>query len=215
MTALLRRPLLRARRFWDDTRASLSVEAAIILPILCGLYVAGYQYFDSYRRETQIFKATAAVADLLSRQPGVVSPVDLDGLKNVFEKLIFAEDMSFMRFTEISRRTSGIETIWSWATDGQPEMTTARLQGYLNKLPPLVEGERVVVVESYTYDSPFFAVGLKDRIIPNFTTTKPRYGGCIAFTPDITAPSEGCLITGGGTVVAPGSATAADPHFEG
>lgn len=81
MKTCLRNLLAGPRRFWSDTRASLSIEAAIMLPLLCGLYVAGYQYSDSYRREAQIFKANYAVADLLSRRQDMVSPVDLEGLK--------------------------------------------------------------------------------------------------------------------------------------
>lgn len=155
------------------------------------------------------------MTDLLSRRQDVVSPNDLDGLKKVFEKLIFAEDTSFMRFTEISRRDGRIEVVWSWASDGQPRMTNDRLQVHLDQIPTLAEGERVIVVESYTYDSPFFAVGLKDRIIPSFTPMRPRYGSCIAFTEDVSKPSTGCLITGRGTEVAGGPETAPQPTFGG
>lgn len=42
LAALLAVLPARPERFWADTRASLSVEAAIMLPLLCGLYVAGY-----------------------------------------------------------------------------------------------------------------------------------------------------------------------------
>lgn len=118
-----------------------------------------------------------------------------------------------MRFTEIRRLDGEIQKVWSWATDGQPAMTTERLQGYLDQLPTLADGERIMVVESYTYDSPFFAVGLEDRIIPNFTPMRPRYGSCIAFTPDPAVPSSGCLITGTGTRVAGSPESSPDPTF--
>lgn len=183
MNAFLSGLLARPRRFWIDTTAALSVEAAIILPILCGMYVAGYQFFDGYRREAQIFKANYAVADLLSRRRQIVTPLDLEGLENVFETLIFSEDTSFMRFSEIRRTGDRVEVIWSYATDGQPAMSTTRLQGYLDQIPTLDDNERVLVVESYTYDDPFFSVGLEDRIIPSFTPISPRYEARVAFAP--------------------------------
>ncbi len=37
MKTRLRNLLSGPRRFWADTRASLSIEAAIMLPLLCGL----------------------------------------------------------------------------------------------------------------------------------------------------------------------------------
>lgn len=186
----------RAGRFLAEDDAALSIEAAIMLPILCAMYVSGYQFFDGYRREAQIYKANYAVADLVTRQTksDTITPVDLEGLQRVFETLTSSENQSYMRFTEVRRNDEGIEVIWSYASDGQPGMTTARVQGFLDQIPSLSHNERVVLVESYTYDAPFFSVGLEERIIDVMIPISPRYHGCIPFTadPDPNAQPIGC-----------------------
>ena len=173
-----------ARRFRDDERAALSIEAAIMLPVLIFLYAAGFTWFDAYRRESQIFKASYAVADLLSRRSDLVTPNDLEGLQGVFETLVAsAPGGAYMRFSELRRTGNGIEVVWSYATDEQPALTTTRAQALLRRVPTLVEGERVTLVESYTIDTPFFAVGLSERIIGNVIPTRQRYDPRLAFAP--------------------------------
>ncbi|WP_281824005.1 TadE/TadG family type IV pilus assembly protein [Jannaschia rubra] len=186
------------RRFAEDEFAALSIEAAFLLPVLCLLYVAGYQFFDSYRRETQMIKANFAVADMLSRRVSLVTPADLDGLQRVYETMTFSTDASYMRFTEVRRGANGMEVIWSYATDGQPGMTTERLQGYLNQIPRLDLNERVTLVESYTYDAPFFSVGLKDRIVDRVTPISQRYAARLAFAPGNGQENNGS-VTGNNT----------------
>lgn len=173
----------RLHRFLIEDRAALSIEAAIMLPVLVGLYVAGYQYFDQYRREAHMTKASFAVADMLSRRLSIVTPNDLNGLESVYEALTYSEDASFMRFSEIRRVDDELEVIWSFATDGQPGMTEVRLRGFLNQIPRLDQNERVTLVEAYTYDAPFFDVGLGDRIIPTFVPISQRYAARLAFAP--------------------------------
>ncbi|CTQ49997.1 hypothetical protein JDO7802_02014 [Jannaschia donghaensis] len=169
------------RRFGTEERAALAIEAAIMLPLLVMMYVVGYQYFDQYRREAQMMKASNTVADILSRQRGYVTPHDLNGLTDVYETLTFSEDASFMRFTELRRTDDGLDIMFSYATDGQPAMTPAILDGLLSEIPRIDNGRRVTLVEAYTYDQPMFNVGLSDRIIPNVVPIDHRYLGGVAF----------------------------------
>ena len=170
-----------SHRFIVEDRAALSIEAAIMLPLLVAIYVAGYQFFDQYRRETQMTKASFAVADMLSRQSGFVTPHDLNGLEGIYETMTASVGDSFMRFTELRRRADGLDILFSYATDGQPAMTQALLQGFMNRIPRLDLNARVTLVEAYTYDEPVFNVGLRDRIIPNIVPMDHRYEAGVQF----------------------------------
>ncbi|MGB3408407.1 MAG: hypothetical protein WBA67_13035 [Jannaschia sp.] len=161
--------------FLRDDRAALSIEAAIMLPLLAVLYVTGFGYFDAYRREAVLTKATYTMGDLLSREEGTITPFDLEGLQDVFEFLTFSEGDTWLRTTEVRRTGDSVAVTWSYATDGNQVMTTARLQGYLNQIPSLADGERVVLTESFTDFEPVFNIGLTDRTFTRFITTRQRY----------------------------------------
>lgn len=177
------RPLSAIARFLRKEDASMSIEAALMLPMLIGIYVAGYQFFDSYRREAQMFKASYAVADILSRRLSLLSRDDLNGLERVYETMTFSENESYMRFSEVRRTNDGVEVVWSYATDGQTALTNRRLQGFLDQIPVLALNERVTIVESFTFEQPFFDVGLDARIVENFVPVSQRYAARLAFAP--------------------------------
>lgn len=182
---------------------SISIETALFIPLLIFLFVAGYTYFDGYRRDATMSKATYAVADLLSRRRDVVTDFDLDGLENIYETIVFSgEDDSYMRFSEIrlvpEDEGGGLEVVWTHATDNQPELTNNDLRFITGRIPPLDENKRILLVEAYTYDNPAFNVFLPDRVIDTFQPIGARYEECIVYSPDGTDPG-GCLVAGGGT----------------
>ncbi|SFI86610.1 TadE/TadG family type IV pilus assembly protein [Jannaschia pohangensis] len=195
-------------RFDRDERGSMSIETVLTLPLMILMFIIGYQYFDAYRREVAITKASYAVADLLSRRQDLVTPFDLEGLTTVFETLTFSTDeRTYMRFSEVRREAGGgLKVIWSYATDEQLALNDLRVQAYLSKIPRLAVNERILLVESFTYDSPRFGttfnqliqsrsetdaagnprftVGLEDRIISNIVPISARYDARIAFAPE-------------------------------
>lgn len=171
-------------RFARSERASLSIEAAIMLPILTVMFVMGYQFFDQFRREAQMTKASFAVADALSRFPGAVTIDQLNSLEQVYEYLTYSQGNSYMRFTEVRREGDEMKILISYATDGQAAMTDVTLASFLSQIPRLDDNQRITLVEAYTYDDPFFLVGLEDRIIPNFVPMNHRYDAGNAFWVD-------------------------------
>ena len=189
-----------ANSFWADEEASMSIEAAIILPLLCFLFVAGYVYFDGYRRDATMSKATYAVADLLSRRRDVIELADLEGLENIYEKIVFStEAHSYMRFTEILKDGDGLEITWTRATDDPEDingMTPEELDRIKGRIPRFDDGTRLLLVEAYTYDHPIFNVFLPDRVVDTFQLISARYESCIVYSEDGTDPG-GCVLGGG------------------
>ncbi len=186
------------RRFVKEERAAVSIEAAIMLPALIFLFVAGYQYFESYRKETLITKASYAIADVLSRQLSAFGPGYVEGLEQVFETMTLTEGRSWIRVTEIVRTDDGLEIAdegngnQTWATDNQPVMTPARLQAIEAKIPRMQLNERVTLVETFTLDIPAFRVGISPRIISTFSPTRQRYARLpmvVEPAPDLTQPT--------------------------
>ena len=175
-------------RFARDERAALSVEAAVMLPLLAALYVAGIVWFDALRREAAITRASYVVGDLLSRRTGTVTVTDIEGLKAVFETMTGTQNRTWIRVTELIRCTDGLRVAWTHATDDKPVMTQNRLSGHLSQVPALSEGERIVITESFSDYDPVFNVGLDKRLAATFTPTRTRSGGRLVWQ----EPSAGC-----------------------
>ncbi|CUH40749.1 hypothetical protein JSE7799_03484 [Jannaschia seosinensis] len=189
-----------ASRFLSNEDGSMSIEAVLVLPLLCFLFMAGFSYFDGYRRDATMSKATYAVADLLSRRRDVVRPFDLEGLENIYETMVFStEEETYMRFTEIERvpdADGGLQITWSYATDGQKAMSDRALDLLKGRIPRFDIGKRVLLVQAYTIDQPDFRVFLPDRIVDTIHLVSARYERCIAFSPTGDDP-DGCVLAGG------------------
>ncbi|MEM9797926.1 MAG: hypothetical protein AAF919_15650 [Pseudomonadota bacterium] len=164
-------------RFLREEAAAVSVEAVLMIPVLVIFFIGFFTFFDAYRRQSTIEKASYAIADVLSRYEGTTTVGDFDirGLRSIFTFLTFAETRNYIRVTEIQRNGNTLDKIWSHSTDGQPIMTDARLEGYKDQIPTLDDEERLIIVETFSIYEPPFNVGIEPRIFETFVATKPRY----------------------------------------
>jgi hypothetical protein len=190
----LKRPLTSISRFLSHEDGAVAIEAAIILPLLGFAYVAGFAYFDNYRREALLTKGTYTVADILSRETGLVTPTDFEGLQELFEFLTFSEGRTRLRFTQIERVAGELVVSSSvpgvqdtYATDGTLAMTDAQLETIRHRIPRLEDGQVLVLTESFTTHDPIFDVGLIAREYHRIAPTRNRVVGRLAF--DVTAPA--------------------------
>jgi len=72
---------------------------------------------------------------------------------------------------------------WSYGTDGHNDarLTNGDLDDIAERLPTLVNGERIILVESFTTYAPAFNVGLDAELLfSNFVVTSPRYAPQLA-----------------------------------
>ena len=173
-------PLPRLRAFLREERAGISVETAVVLPFLALVYLQGFTYFDAYRAKSQLTKAGYSIADLVSRRDVALSPDDIEGLQDVFGYITGTQGRNWMRMTELSMGPNNeLDVTWSYSTDRNPELANSYIPRVENRLPPLDEGERVLLVETYTRYEPAFNVGLPKRVIETFTPVRSRWGGQI------------------------------------
>ena len=180
----LGRALRRLAR--DD--GSISIEAVIMLPTLILFYVTSFTFFDAYRTQTVLTKSGYVVGDYLSRQDGMVRPADIAGLRDVFNYLTFTSGQGEIRVSEIVREADPAPNVrrhvvrWSHSTRptkaGEPpdELSTADLQGMLDRIPSMAVNERLTLVETFTaYEPPFF-VGLPAYTMEMLVVTRQRSG---------------------------------------
>ena len=176
----------RLLSFWrEDRSGSVSVETVMVLPILTWWYVASFVFFDGYKAYNRSVKAAYTVSDMLSRQTDAVNDTYLENLSDVYDYMTLATHPSWLRVSQIRWKASKnkYKVDWSFGTDGNNDdrLRNSDMAGIAERLPPLVNGERILLVESFTSFTPVFAVGLSPQItFENFVVTSPRFAPQLA-----------------------------------
>ena len=169
----------------SDQAGSVSFETVLILPLLLWFYVGSFVFFDAFRVYNRNVKAAYTVSDMLSRQTNAINNAYLEGLTDVFDYMASQRHTSWLRVAQIrwqgSRNRYRVD--WSRGTNGKnrTRIRNNNLHEIVDRLPPLVNGERVLVVQSFTEYTPAFNVGLSSTItLSNFVVTSPRFAPMLA-----------------------------------
>ncbi|MBT0958793.1 pilus assembly protein [Alphaproteobacteria bacterium KMM 3653] len=172
----------RLRAFAEDTRGSLSVEAALIMPLLTWLYVGSFVWFDAFRTQNANLKASYTIADMLSRQTDTLDSNFMEGLNTVFDYLTSSNHPTYLRMTTIQcvsacadEAARDLQVLESYATGGRTRLYTADMASYKSKIPFMVDGDTIILVESFMAYEPMFNVGLSARSFENYIVTRPRF----------------------------------------
>ncbi|WP_424970994.1 TadE/TadG family type IV pilus assembly protein [Dinoroseobacter sp. S76] len=167
-----------ARRFVRDEQGLVITEFLFAMCWLCWWYVASFAIFDGFRQYNASIKATYTVGDILSRQMVEIDESFLDGLQGLYEYLIKFGSDAELRYTSLKwvDARSQYEVDWSYATGTRGDLTTADLTSMTDRLPRLVDGEHVLLVESWSTYNTLFSVGVSQGLqFNNYMVTSPRF----------------------------------------
>ncbi|WP_126974670.1 TadE/TadG family type IV pilus assembly protein [Frigidibacter oleivorans] len=181
---LLHRLCRGLRGFARDTRGSITVEAALVLPLWIWGYAMSYQFFDAFREQSQNVRAAYTVSDMISRELNAIGPDYIDDLHDVFDYLTRSNHPTWMRVTSVyyDSATRKYKRYWSYSTDSAyPAHTDATIENRKSSLPNLLAGETVVVVETGMQYEPIFNVGLDAGWYYNFIPTRPRFASKVEY----------------------------------
>jgi len=172
--------LIRARlcHFAADTRGSVTVEAAIMLPLLVWAYCALFTFFDAYRQTSVNHKAAYTISDMVSRESTPIDDGFLDGSFEMLNFLTRSDNERRMRVSVIRYDDdSGDHTVeWSQTRGTIAALDNDGITDWDAKLPSMVDEERLILVETWSdYSAPFHIVGLNNLTIETFVFTRPRF----------------------------------------
>ncbi|MGH1355591.1 MAG: TadE/TadG family type IV pilus assembly protein [Thalassovita sp.] len=175
--------LARLRAFAEDTRGTVAIEAVLALPVLFWTFLASFVYFDAYRQTSINLKAAYMVGDVLSRETNAVDNDYMDGMMSLFDFLANANNPTKLRVTVVRWDTDddAYERDWSQTRGAVSALTNSDLVGLESSLPIMSDGERVIIVETWSRYTPPFSVGLESREMYNFVTTSPRFAPLLAW----------------------------------
>ncbi len=167
------------RRYRDRTSGSMVIESIFAIPILALGMTGFFTFWDVYRSQNMVQKASYAVADMLSREMIPATPAFIDGLERTLEFLI-REDAT-LRVTSI-RRTSdgplgtvGLDVLWSYSPNNALlPLTEATLFEIDEEIPMMAVGSNMVVFEVVSPYAPLTDI-LEVDTIREVVAMRPRF----------------------------------------
>ena len=175
-------------RFFRNEAGALSVEAAIVFPLLLWALGAMYVFWDAYDARNTNLKATYTIADMVSRETNPIDATYVDGLNDVYEFLISRDDGNDLRITVVSVGldddgiTPRLQLEWSHATgDKLPIDDITLIQ---DRLPIMSVGDQLIVVQSEMRWEPILNFGLSATDMSELVFTSPRFAPQVIFEED-------------------------------
>jgi len=185
LSPLLRRLRIAVGRLARDTRGSMTVEAALVLPLWIWAYTMSFQYFDAFREQSVNLRAAYTISDMVSRETDTVGPTYINNLHDVFDYLTRASHPTWVRVSSVYYDTTAkvYKRYWSYSTStDHPAHTDTTIQAEKARLPNMVLGETVVLVETGMLYEPVFNVGLANMWYTNFIPTRPRFASKVEYS---------------------------------
>lgn len=181
--------LLKARLagFHEDLAGSISVEAALLMPLLCWFYIGSFVWFDAYKSQNANLKATYTLADMLSRETNEIDDDYLEGLNTVFDYLAKTSQPTYIRVTTVKcvsncdNSARHLHVDWSYATEGRSALDHAAIQTYVDKIPMMPSGDTVILLETFMDYEPLFNAGIQASTFENYVVTRPRFASQLVY----------------------------------
>ncbi|SFD47696.1 hypothetical protein SAMN04488523_10193 [Sulfitobacter brevis] len=178
-TTIFNRRLAQIARcnFLRQEDGTIAIETMIILPMLFWTYLTMFSIFDSFETYSNNQKAAYTIGDAISRETLPIDDAYLNGTQDLFEYLTWSEGQSSIRVSSLwyDEASDSIKRDWSQSRGWVVALTDSDVVNWKNRLPVMPDGERVVVVETWSNYTPPFKTGLEKGEIHNFVFTRPRY----------------------------------------
>jgi hypothetical protein len=187
----------------------MAVETVMMVPIMVWAMLSTLTYFEAYRTESINYKAGLTIADAISREADYITPAYIDGTYNLLKFLIPKDPSPRMRITAFRYRTASHEAsdaagddgqyrrVWSQTRGGVSALGNAGVEAVRNRLPIMVDGERAILVETWSTYEPMWSTelygwssGLTESEFRTFTVISPRFVTQICWNSTPNDPSK-------------------------
>lgn len=165
------------RRLCDDERASISVEAILVVPFLVWAFLGVFTIADGFRTLHSNVVSSYSLADGLSRETEPIDAAYLDGLNRLHRILTRTRGETDVRITVLRQNRSGRmpDIEWSHAAGTHQPMTNADLSAVIDQIPELGDGESVIVLETWNGFTPLTSYLLDPLEFHSLVVTRPRF----------------------------------------
>ncbi len=159
--------------------ASVSVEAVLILPILIWAVTATLVMWDAFKTLNVTQKATYTIADMISRETENISDNYLTSVFEIYGFLAASAGENALRVSVVTlvededTNVQTLELLCSRGLGGILDYTN--VSQIENRIPTMVPGDQMIVVETEHEWSPAFAVGLASYRFREVALARPRF----------------------------------------
>ena len=170
-------------QFRDDREGSVTVEVVVLLPLLFWAFCGLYSFFDVFRQNSISQKAAYTVSDMLSRETTPVTDDYLDSMQQLLGFLTRSTEDRQIRVTVVrwDEDSSEHSVEWSQTRGGVEALDGDTVNGWTDRLPVMVDEERLILVETWVHYTPPFNIGLGDQVLRTFVFTRPRFAPQVLF----------------------------------
>ena len=145
---------------------TIAIEAMIVLPLLFGTFLSIFTIFDAFRQYSLNQKAAYTISDAISRETIPINNDYMDGARDLFEYLTRSATDVALRVTSVyyDAEDDTYKVDWSQTRGSQAQLGNSHTSDWHDRLPMMVDNERVVVVETWSSYDPPFKTGLEETI---------------------------------------------------
>lgn len=177
------------RKFRKDERGTMTMEFAIIAPLLFTVLIAGFEFFDAFKSYSRAAKTTYTIADIISRQDEIDDTYIHDLHKLMDALMPWLNEDKVLRVTSITYSAAdGYEVAWSKHSDKTFSMDTSLSLDassmlsfqYSSILPVVADGDSIILVETEVPHRTLISMfGLHDLVWKNEIAIRPRFASTI------------------------------------
>lgn len=166
------------KRFLGNEEGSVSIEAAIMTPLMMALLAVTFVYNDAFRKKSLNTNAAFTISDAISRETDALDNAYLDGMHELFDFLTHSADRSGLRVSLVTWDDDLNDYRVDWTQNrGMMNALDDQSMNLLRKrLPTLLHNERVIVVETRSILQPVMPnLGLDNQVLYNLAFSRPRF----------------------------------------
>lgn len=175
------RPLHALRRFRRSERASMSVEAVLVFPILIFAYAGLFTFFDAFRTNNLNIRASYTIADMLSRENKCIDANYVDGLNKILSVLTHSDYPTILRASVVTydEDLDDYLLVWSAVDGGSGQHIVPLTEGTMGEIKPYIpimaHGDQNIVVETWSGFVPMMNFGLDAFYFENLVINRKRW----------------------------------------
>ena len=175
------------KRFSKNEDGGLSIEAVLAIPLLVWALTATIVFYDAFKTLHISQKATYTIADMLSREEAEITPDYLTAVYELYDFLSESQGDNALRVSVVTMNEDPVTLAKSLAlvcSEGVGGIAGySDIDAIEDRIPDMMPGDQLIVVESEQEWSPSFAVGLASYRFREVALARPRFAPQLVLNP--------------------------------